>query len=221
MAAEIFIDFVSDVVCPWCLIGLLSLEEALRRLEGAVDATVVFHPFELNPGMGREGQLITEHVAEKYGSTPDQMRAAGEGIRARAAALGFDMRRGPEARIYNTFDAHRLLTHAAGEGRQLALKHALLAAYFHDGADVSDPAVLEAAALRAGLDPEAAKQTIHSDAHGREVRQVEEYWRREGVSGVPTLVINQRYTLVGGQPPELFERALRSIAHEMTGGAAA
>jgi predicted DsbA family dithiol-disulfide isomerase len=221
MPVEITIDFVSDVVCPWCLIGLLSLEEAVSRLQGVVTASIAFHPFELNPDMGPQGQLISEHVAQKYGSNPDQIRGAGEAIRARAAALGFEMRRDASSRIYNTFDAHRLLTYAGTKGRQGVLKHALLEGYFGKGLNVSDREVLISLAAEAGLEAAGAREVLMSGAFAKEVRQVEAFWRNEGVTGVPSLLINQRYSIVGGQPPELFERALRSIAHEMTGGAAA
>jgi predicted DsbA family dithiol-disulfide isomerase len=221
MATEIYIDFVSDVVCPWCLIGLLALEEAVGRLEGEITVQIAFHPFELNPDMGPDGQLISEHVMEKYGRTPGEAKGAGDAIRARAAALGFEMKRDAASRIYNTFDAHRLLTYAASLGRQSALKHLLLSGYFGKGLNVSDHETLVAIALEAELPEAGVREVLQTDAYVKEVRQIEAFWRQEGVTGVPSLLINQRYSIVGGQPPELFERALRSIAHEMAGGAAA
>jgi predicted DsbA family dithiol-disulfide isomerase len=133
MARPMKIDFVSDVSCPWCIIGLRGLEEALARAGDIVDANIRFQPFELNPDMPPEGQNIVEHIAQKYGSTPEQSAANREMIRARAAAVGFTMAMSDQSRIYNTFDAHRLLHWAEQEGRQAALKHALFDAYFTEG----------------------------------------------------------------------------------------
>src|SRR5690349_18155041 len=109
MAQNMRIDFVSDVSCPWCIIGLKALESALARLDGTVTADLHFHPFELNPQMGPEGQNIVEHIGQKYGSTPEQSAKNRAMIKERAADLGFDMRMHEGSRIYNTFDAHRLL----------------------------------------------------------------------------------------------------------------
>jgi predicted DsbA family dithiol-disulfide isomerase len=142
MTAHIKIDFVSDVSCPWCVIGLRSLEQALERIGDNATAEIHFQPFELNPHMPPEGQDIAEHIAQKYGSTPEQLARNQDGIRTRGAALGFTFNMDKRSRIYNTFDAHRLLHWAGLEGRQHALKRALFAAYFTDGRNPSDHAVL-------------------------------------------------------------------------------
>jgi predicted DsbA family dithiol-disulfide isomerase len=215
MTQTLKIDFVSDVVCPWCVIGLGALNQALARVGDLVRADIHFQPFELNPDMPPEGQDVGEHVAEKYGATPEQSAANRQMIRARAAEVGFTMALRPKGRIYNTFDAHRLLHWAELEGRQTALKTALFAAYFTDGETVSDRAVLVAAARTAGLDGEAAREVLETDAYAKEVREVEAYWRRNGVNAVPTLVFNDRYMITGAQPAEAFEKAIRSIAAEM------
>lgn len=214
MSKHLKIDFVSDVSCPWCIIGLRGLEEALSRTSGVVDADVTFQPFELNPNMPAGGQNIVEHITQKYGSTPEQSAANREAIRARAAAVGFTMRTSDESRIYNTFDAHRLLHWAALEGRQQALKHALFTAYFTDGQNPSDYEVLATAAAKAGLDPDEAREVLASGRYGEEVREAEALWRSRGISGVPAIVIDDRYLISGGQPPEAFEQALRRIAAE-------
>jgi predicted DsbA family dithiol-disulfide isomerase len=214
MARPMKIDFVSDVSCPWCIIGLRGLEEALARTAGLVDATIAFQPFELNPGMKPEGQNILDHVAEKYGASPEQSAANRERIRARAAELGFTMAISNESRIYNTFDAHRLLHWAGLEGRQAALKHALFAAYFTEGQDPSDHDVLAAAAGKAGLDETAAREVLASGLYAQEVREAEQLWQSRGISAVPAVVIDERYLISGGQPPEAFEQALRNIAAE-------
>ena len=208
-------DFVSDVVCPWCIIGLGGLEEALAKVGDLVAPDIRFQPFELNPEMPPEGQNIREHVAEKYGSTPEQSRAAREMIRARAAEVGFEMVTRDDSRIYNTFDAHRLLHWAGIMGKQAALKHALFDAYFTDGQNPGDHAVLAAAAEKAGLDGAAAREVLETGAYAKEVREVEAFWRRQGINAVPSVIVNQRYVISGGQPAAAFEKAIRSIAAEM------
>ncbi len=212
MAQPMTIDFVSDVSCPWCIIGLRGLEEALARTGDVVAAEIRFQPFELNPDMPPEGQNIAEHIAQKYGSTGEQMAETRAMIRARAAALGFTMATSDRSRIYNTFDAHRLLHWAEQEGRQAALKHALFAAYFTEGKSPADHAVLVAAAEAAGLDGAAAHAVLASGRYAEDVREAEDLWRSRGINAVPAVVINGRYLISGGQPPEAFEQALRRIA---------
>jgi predicted DsbA family dithiol-disulfide isomerase len=214
MPTPIRIDFVSDVSCPWCIIGLQGLEEALSRTADVVQADIHFQPFELNPAMAAKGQNIVEHIGEKYGSTPEQSAASREMIRARAASVGFTMAMTDQSRIYNTFDAHRLLHWAELEGRQAQLKHALFEAYFTDGKNPSDPNVLTAAAEKAGLDRAEAAQVLGSGRYAQEVRAAEQQWQAAGINSVPAIVINQRYLISGGQPPEAFEEALRAIAKE-------
>ena len=221
MTRPIKIDFVSDVSCPWCIIGLKGLEEALERVGDLVDADIRFQPFELNPHMPAEGQDLVEHVAQKYGSTPEQYFERREMIRARAAALGFTIAAGSAAgRVWNTFDAHRLLHWAGlqGEGRQRALKLALFEAYFTDGRNPGDPQVLGDAATKAGLDPDEASTVLSSGRYADEVRAAERFWQAQGISGVPAIIIDERYLISGGQPADAFEQALRRIAAEEPAG---
>jgi len=208
------IDFVSDVSCPWCIIGLRGLEEALARTRDVVDAQITFRPFELNPNMPPEGQNIVEHVAQKYGSTPEQSAANRDAIRQRAADLGFTIAGSDQSRIYNTFDAHRLLHWAEIEGHQAALKHALFEAYFSEGRDPSDHETLVDVARKAGLDPDAAREVLSSGRYADAVRHDERLWQQRGINAVPAIVIDERYLISGGQPPEAFEKAIRSIAAE-------
>ncbi|HVY98405.1 MAG TPA: DsbA family oxidoreductase [Dongiaceae bacterium] len=211
MAKRMQIDFVSDVVCPWCAIGLRGLETALQKLDGEVEAEIHFQPFELNPQMPAEGENRDEHIARKYGQSPEQTAAVRERIRERAASVGFTMS-GAQDHIYNTFDAHRLLHWAGLEGRQPALKHALLKAYFTDALDISDREVLVAKAAAAGLDPEAARDVLESGRYAEDVRQDEQSWLNAGINSVPAVIVNRKYLISGGQPPEVFEESLRQIA---------
>ncbi|MGE7204262.1 DsbA family oxidoreductase [Sphingomonas sp. NPDC019816] len=214
MPRPIRIDFVSDISCPWCIIGLRGLEIALERLGDAVEADIHFQPFELNPAMTPEGENIVEHIGRKYGATPEQSAANRATIRERAASVGFTMAMTDTSRIYNSFDAHRLLYWAGIEGRQAALKHALFDSYFTNGEDISDHAVLIAAAARAGLDTDEAQAILTSDRYAAEVREAERLWQGRGIQSVPAIVIDNRYLISGGQPLESFEQALRQIAAE-------
>lgn len=217
MTQPMKIDFVSDVSCPWCIIGLKGLEEALNRVGDLVDADIHFQPFELNPQMPAEGQNLVEHVAQKYGSTPEQFRERRMMIRDRAAELGFTISLPPEGgRVYNTFDAHRLLHWADLEGRQRELKLALFEAYFTNCLDPSDHHVLADAAEKAGLDRKAAAEVLESGRYADEVRAAERVWQSKGISAVPAVIINDRYLISGGQPAEMFENAIRRIASETT-----
>ena len=205
------IDFVSDVSCPWCVIGLKSLEQALSTLQDTVAAEIHFQPFELNANMGPEGQDIGEHIAQKYGSTPEQMAQSREAIRARGESLGFTFSMDKRGRIYNTFDAHRLLHWAELAGRQRELKMALFDAYFTQGQDPSSHEVLVKAAADAGLDPDTALEILTSGKYADEVRAREQFYQQNGISSVPAIIINERHLISGGQPPEVFEQALRQI----------
>jgi predicted DsbA family dithiol-disulfide isomerase len=214
MSKPIRIDFVSDVVCPWCAIGLGGLEQAIERLGDEIEVELHFQPFELNPQMGPEGENIVEHIGKKYGSTPDQSAASRKMIRDRAAEVGFIMAMDEHSRIYNTFDAHRLLHWAGtiGPERQQALKHALLEAYFTHQQNPSDAEVLVDAAVTAGLDGEEARAVLNEGRYADDVRMAEEGWRRSGVNAVPSVIVNRRYLIQGGQPADAFEEALRGIA---------
>jgi len=214
MPADLKIDFVSDVSCPWCAIGLASLEQALQRLQGEVRAELRIQPFELNPAMAAGGEDITEHLTRKYGTTAAQQAATREAIRQRGADVGFEFRKEGRDRIYNTFDAHRLLHWAGLEGpeRQHALKKALLAAYFTEGRNMEDHEVLAQAAAAAGLDAARAREVLAGGAHAEAVREQERFYTDRGIHGVPAVVINDRHLIQGGQPPEVFEQALRQIA---------
>ncbi len=217
MPAQLEIDFVSDVACPWCAIGLASLEEALRRAADAVIAQIRFQPFELNPGMRPEGENIDEFIGSRYGADPARMNAMRENVRARAAGVGFNFNQNGNSRIYNTFDAHRLLHWARGTGKQQALKHALFKANFSDNADVSDHEVLVAAAVAAGLDAGEAREVLTTGGYADDVRQAEKLWIARGIRAVPGIVINGEWLISGGQPPETFEKTLREIASELAG----
>lgn len=217
MTKAMKIDFISDLSCPWCIIGLRGLEEALKRTSDLVDADLRFHPFELNPMMAKQGESAAELLLRKYGGTPEQSEDARAMIRARAAEVGFAMNSSADSRVYNSFDAHRLLYWAGieGGGRQQALKNRLFEAYFTDQRNISDPAVLTDVAVRSGLDAGEAAAVLASDRYAEDVRQAEHLWQSRGIHSVPAIVVNDRYLISGGQPPDALEQALREIAAEL------
>ncbi|EJN00340.1 DsbA family oxidoreductase [Herbaspirillum sp. YR522] len=205
------IDFVSDIACPWCAVGLAGLNTALGRLDAGTRVDLSFHPFELNPDMPAAGAVQLDYITSKYGMSADQARANREQIRTRAAAVGFTMNRDDASRVYNTFDAHRLLAWAREEGVQAALKAALLKAYFTDGKNIADRDVLIELAAQVGLDGDAASDILASGRYGQEVRDEELSWAQRGISSVPAVVVNDRYLIAGGQPPHVYEEQLRAI----------
>ncbi|MBQ0821723.1 DsbA family oxidoreductase [Microvirga sp. HBU67558] len=215
MTQHLKIDFVSDVACPWCVIGLRGLEQALANAADAVEADITFQPFELNPGMSATGQNLVEHIMEKYGSTAEQSAASRAMIRSRGAEVGFTFNMTEESRIYNTFDAHRLLHWAGIVGRQRELKLSLFKANFTDGANLSDHGVLVDAAVAAGLNGDEAREILASGRYAEQVRGAEREWSARGIRSVPAIVINGTWLISGGQPAGAFEQALRGIAAEL------
>jgi len=208
------LDFISDISCPWCAVGLSALNLALERVRPDIAVTLRFQPFELNPAMGPGGQDITEHLTQKYGSTPEQQAQIRDAIRARGAAVGFEFHPDGRGRIYNTFGAHRLL-HWAAEAypaQQAGLKLALLQACHRDRLAMDDPEVLVAIASLVGLDAARARQILAGDGHAEAVRARQSLYRSAGVTSVPTVVFNERHLLAGAQTPEVYERVMRDLA---------
>ena len=206
------IEFVSDVACPWCAVGLNSLEKAIAEIGNAIPVEMHFEPFELNPAMPPEGEDATEHLSRKYGAPPEQLAKSRAAIRERGAAVGFTF--GDRPRVWNTLDAHRLL-HWAGLtdlGKQRALKHALLGAYHTNAENPGARHVLLRVAGEVGLDVERARAILDSDEYASEVRERERFWQERGIHSVPAVVIDGRHLISGGQPPEVFAQALRQIA---------
>jgi predicted DsbA family dithiol-disulfide isomerase len=204
------IDFVSDVTCPWCAIGLAALEQAIARLGSEVSVELQLRPFELNPGMPAGGEDLAHYVTRKYGASAGELATRQALIRQRAAEVGLQF--GPRTRVWNTFDAHRLLHWAGLEGRQLELKRELLAAYHGRGENPGSHEVLLRAARAAGLDVERAREVIENNEFADETRAQIRHWQSLGIQSVPSVIIDDRYLIQGGQPVEVFEKALREIA---------
>ena len=240
MTTRLQIDFVSDVACPWCAVGLASFEQALRELGDEVKVELSFQPFELNPTMAAEGADAAEYLIAKYGMSREQLAQNRQRIAERGAAVGFIF--GERKHVWNTFDAHRLLYWAGVEGPALhahgrpkregapaggsevselgglspqhALKKALLQAYHGEGRNPGAHDVLLELADAVGLDAVRARAVLASTQFSDEVREAERFWQEAGIDGVPAVVINRRHLIQGGQPPEVFAQAMRKIAAE-------
>ena len=208
------IDFVSDVACPWCAVGLASLEAALATLPPSVPVELEFQPFELNPTLAPEGRETVAYLSQKYGSTPQRIAQMRETIRERGAEVGFTF--GERPWVWNTFDAHRLLYWAGLEGRQHELKRALLAAYHTDALNPGAHDVLLRLVDNLGMDVPRARAILESDEYAGEVRERERHWQQRGIDSVPSIVIDDRHLIQGAQPVEAMAQALRRIAAEST-----
>ena len=214
MTASVSIDFVSDVVCPWCALGATALEQAIENVSGEVSVDLTYKPFELNPNMPLEGEKAVEHLMRKYGRTAEDV-AAGKAMQiARGEALGFKFDLEKRTHFYNTFDAHRLLLWALQEGRQVALKKILLRGYFTDGQNPSDRETLVRLAAEAGLDAAAAQEVLASGAFAKEVRELEAFYQQHGINSVPAMILNGRHLVSGSQSVEYYEQMLRQMAKE-------
>ena len=211
------IDYVSDIACPWCAVGLGGLEQAINKIGDAFEVEVHFQPFELNPDMPPGGQDVFEHLTQKYGKTVEQVRATQNEIKSRATAVGYPFH--PEGRkhVYNTFNAHRLLHWAGlecGAQAQHRLKRELLVTYFQLAVDLDEPQNVLDAVNRAGLDSKRAADILATDEFSAEVRAQQMKYTSMGIHSVPSIIINDKYLLQGAQPAEAFEEALRQVAAE-------
>ena len=215
MSVKMKIDFVSDVACPWCAVGLGALEQAIARLGDEVNVELQFQPFELNPDMPAGGQDLDEHLTEKYGSTPEQRVEIRDTIRRRGEEVGFSFSAEGRGRIYNTLDSHRLLHWAevtGGSDTQRRLKMALLNAYQGRGEVIDSHDVLLDIVQAEGMDVESAMEILRSDTYAEDVRAKEHFYTSAGIHSVPAVIINDKHLISGGQPAEVFTNALRQIA---------
>lgn len=213
-AVPLRIDIVSDVVCPWCIIGYKQVEQALTMFGTPVDAEYWWHPFELNTNMPPEGQDVAEHIQQKYGSTPEQSKANRQRLGEIGAGLGFVFGDQPNRRIYNTFKAHKLLHiagHEQGWRKQTLLKLALFVAYFRHNRDVSDEAVLLDIAQSVGLDHDACKAWFADEALSETVRAEQAYWLDQNITGVPAIIFDQKFMVPGAQSAETFAGVIGKV----------
>jgi predicted DsbA family dithiol-disulfide isomerase len=215
MSQSIKIDVVSDVACPWCVVGLYSLEQALVTLRDEVDARIHLQPFELNPSMGPEGEDLFGHLMRKYDSTAAELAQAREVINRRGREAGFVFRPEGRGRVWNTFALHRLLQWADTEGAPgdaLALCKAFMRAYHGRADNMTDRSVVLACCQQAGVDMARATAVLDGDDYAHEVRERQAYFTQLGIRSVPAFIVNDKHLISGGQPAEVFVKALRQIA---------
>lgn len=208
-SSDLTVDIVSDVVCPWCIVGYKQLEQAL--VQSGLEAAIRWHPFELNPQMPEEGEDLREHLAAKYGTTPQQSAAARERLKALGASLGFAFDYADDMRMVNTFRAHQLLHWAAAQGRQHDLKMQLFSAFFTHRRDVNDPQVLADEAVAIGLDGNEAQAVLADGRFADEVRADEQVWTSRGIHGVPAMIFNSRYLVTGAQGVDNYVSVLQQV----------
>lgn len=212
MSKHLKLAIVSDVSCPWCIIGYQSLSQALTKLAPDILADITWQPFELNPNMPKEGQDITEHLTEKYGISVAQSEKNKEAIKQRGLELGYEFGNRGGGRIYNTFDAHRLLHWAKEFGKQTELKLALFDLYFKQSGNPSDHQSLLDVSQRVGLDKKRAQQILSSNEYEQDVRKLQRHYQSSGISSVPAVIVNNKHLISGGQPVAVYEQVLRDIA---------
>lgn len=209
---KVRIDIVSDVVCPWCIIGYKRLEAALKTLSDSVEADIQWHPFELNPAMGAEGQNLREHLKEKYGTTDEASIAARDTLTTLGQEVDFKFRFYDEMRIYNTRKAHQLLMWAQSEGKQFDLELRLFQAYFSEGKDISDPDMLITCAESVGLDAKVVDSVINDQSWAEAVASTEQQWLEAGINAVPAIIINRKHLISGAQTTDLLVSAITQIS---------
>jgi predicted DsbA family dithiol-disulfide isomerase len=211
MKEKIKIDIVSDVVCPWCTIGYKRLEKAIIALGIEDQVVITWQPFELNPNMPIEGQNVTEHISEKYGSTLEQQEASKKNMTEVGTELGFKFDYFKEMRMVNTFEAHILLEYASNFDKQTELKMRFTTAFFSERKDVSKRDFLEQALLDVGLNTEEGMAKLDNEIARKEIRTKQDYWKSLGVNSVPTIVFNRKSAVTGAQPIATFEQVLSKL----------
>jgi len=209
------IDIVSDVMCPWCIVGYKGLESALEQLAPDVEATINWLPFELNPQMPIEGQDVRQHLMEKYGTTEEQGEQNKEMIAQRGKEVDFNFNFSQQMRMINSFNLHRLLAWAKDQGKQHELQMALFSAHFTKNIALNEHKELIKIVSSIGLDAEKAKYILNSDAYAEQIRAEQKISLESGINSVPTFIINDKYAISGGQSTETFKQALAQIAQEV------
>ena len=203
------IDIVSDVVCPWCIIGYRQLARAMD--ETGIHAAIHWHPFELNPDMPEEGENLRDHVGRKYGLDREASEKGRRTLTALGADLGFVFAFTDAFRIVSTFRAHQILAWAETFGLTHEMKMALFVAYFSHGRDLNDPGVLVTEATALGLDRDEAQAILADGRYAEGVRRAEHVWTAHGIHGVPAMIFNRRHLVSGAQGVETYGRILRHL----------
>ncbi|MFY0620210.1 MAG: DsbA family oxidoreductase [Pelagimonas sp.] len=209
MTQPLRVDIISDVMCPWCIVGYSQLAKAASDAD--IDLDVHWHPFELNPQMAEDGENLREHLAEKYGSTPEQSTQVRAQLTNLGQALGFEFNFSDTSHMWNTFRAHQLLDWAEEQGKGHDLKMALFKAHFTDAKNLSDPNVLADVTETVGLDRAEALRLLASEERAAQVRQKQQFWQQQGIQGVPAMVFQQRHLVTGAQGEANYTNILTQL----------
>ncbi|WP_299186694.1 DsbA family oxidoreductase [uncultured Psychrobacter sp.] len=204
------IDIVSDVVCPWCVVGYRQLAQALEQTD--TDYEIHWHPFELNPNMPSAGQNLREHIMEKYGSSKAESDASRARMTEAGNEVGFTFNFDDDTRMHNTFNLHQLLHWADQQGRMHDLKQALFAAHFTNGRNISDKEVLADIAAEIGLDRSEALAVLEDQRFAKDVRETEKHWQQQGIQSIPAIIFNERHLVSGAQGVENYTQILKQLA---------
>jgi len=211
MKDKIKIDLVSDIVCPWCVIGYKRLEKAIDELGIQDKVEINWKPFELNPNMPVEGQNIQEHLTEKYGSSIDDQLKSQEQMTALGDELGFKFDFYQNMNLFNTRDAHILLDYATDFGKQTELNLRFVTAFYSERKDISNRKTLLDEVESIGLNRIEAEKKLNSEEAKYNVIQEEDYWKNLGVTSTPTFVFEDKSAIPGAQPVEVFKNALTEM----------
>lgn len=214
MKNTISIDIISDVSCPWCIIGYRSLSLALDDLDSHDHVDINWLPFELNPNMAPEGQNRNDYIREKYNLSPEQGKANRDTLINRGAELGYQFNFPDDGRVYNTFNAHKLIHWAKKHELQTQLKLALFDLFFQQQGNPSDETDLLGCVKNVGLDTKQAKEILNSDRYNTEVNEALSFAKSNGISSVPAFILNKKYLISGGQPKQVFIQALQQLDQE-------
>ena len=203
------IDIVSDIVCPWCVIGFRNLKKAMEELKSELNFEISWKPYELHPEIPREGYDKKLYMQQKFGSSDSKSRY--DEIAEIGESLNFNFNFSKTERIPNTFMAHRLLWKSEEYNLQTKLSEALFKAYFTDGLDIGSKEILAQISESVGMDKNEILNFLNSSEGGQETADLEMNFIEKSIGAVPTYFINDKYIIQGGQEPETFVSFLRKI----------
>ena len=214
MNEKIKLDIISDVVCPWCIVGYKRLQKAISELGIEDKLEIEWQPFELNPSMPIEGQNMGEHLSQKYGSSVQDNNQNKERLKTLGAEEGFTFNFFDDMKMVNTRDSHVLIEYAKEQNKQTELNIRLIEAFYTEKKDISNREVLKQELLTVGLNSIEALERLDKSKYKEEVEAKEQLWQNMGVSGVPTIVFNRKSALTGAQPTEVYKQVLTELLNE-------
>ncbi|MDD3320231.1 MAG: DsbA family oxidoreductase [Paludibacter sp.] len=211
MKDKIMIDIVSDVVCPWCIIGYKRLEKAIVEMGIQDKVEIEWQPFELNSNMPVEGENIDEHISRKYGTRQEDNTRSKAQLSKLGAELNFKFDYFDTMKMPNTRDAHILIEYAKENGKQTEMNLRLVEAFFSERKDISSREVLIQELKRIGLDEKEGLARLENESYREQIKVNEAVWQNKGVRSVPTIVFNAKSALTGAQPIHVYKQVLADL----------